>query len=269
MASQLVWLITGATSGYDLAVQALSRSERVIATGRAQSIAKLDELAARGAEILELDVTAPIETLQAVAKKAMEIYGTVNVLVNNAGYVCSGTIEEITPQETFDQFNTNFFGALNVTRAFLPYMREKKTGTIVWISSIYGWIGPAYTGIYAATKWALRGVSQSLDSEISPLGLRASAAILDSNNIPDYEGPAGDMEAMFQAFNWNQPGDPIKGVQAIIDVVRGEGVAKGKAFPSDLLLGSDCYKAVEESTKYNSKLLEEWKEVACGADFAN
>jgi len=287
MASQqkeLVWLITGASSGlgYQLVIEALSRHEKVIATSRARSIAKADELKIRGAEVLELDVTAPLETLREVAKKAMAIYGRVDVLVNNAGYGQLGTIEEVTPEETYAQFNTNFFGALNVTRAFLPYMRENKTGTVVWLGSMYGLIGNAYIGIYAATKWALRGVSLSLHGEVSPIGLRSicvnfgyfrTAGIEPGHlatklsTIPDYKELADSVNGSIQAYNWKQPGDPVKGVKIIIDVIRGEGEAEGKPFPPELVLGPDCYNTAKEESSKNSRLLDEWKDVSCSTDF--
>jgi NAD(P)-dependent dehydrogenase (short-subunit alcohol dehydrogenase family) len=139
-----------------LALAVLERGHRVIATSRARSLPKLAELEERGARILELDVVAPLSKLQEVAKKAVEIYGKIDVVVNNAGYVAFGALEENTyvssllatrsliyrvdsPQETVDQFDTNVFGGLNVARAFLPYMRPRATGTIVWIGSLAGY----------------------------------------------------------------------------------------------------------------------------------
>ncbi|PPQ72169.1 hypothetical protein CVT26_006888 [Gymnopilus dilepis] len=244
--TSLVWLITGASSGlgYELAQQALLRSEKVIATGRSgKSFTNLDGLKAQGAQIRELDVTSPLETLREVAREAVEIYGRIDVLVNNAGYVCNGTIEETTPQETYDQFNTNLFGAINVVRAFLPYMRDKKSGTLVWISSLYGVVSGPYWGNYIGTKWAMRGISRSIHEEISSLGLRSicieyghtRSPVLEPGRrkpkglaIPDYEDIVSCHEANAQAMNGKQPGDPVKCTQAIIDTVRGEGAATGK-----------------------------------------
>ncbi|KAG8895573.1 hypothetical protein FRB99_000457, partial [Tulasnella sp. 403] len=129
--NQLVWLITGTSSGVgrDLTLEALKRGDKVIATARNTS--KIDPaLRANGAELLQLDVTDSLDNLKIVAGRAIGIYGRVDVVVNNAGYVLVGAIEENTPEETFAQFNTNVFGALNVTRAFLPHMRKRKSGTI-------------------------------------------------------------------------------------------------------------------------------------------
>ncbi|KAF8148854.1 hypothetical protein B0H34DRAFT_735591 [Crassisporium funariophilum] len=284
MASQLVWLITGTTSGLgrELALEALKRGEKVIATGRARSMAKLDDLKSRGADILELDVTSPLETLHAVAKKANAIHGRIDVLVNNAGYILVGAIEESTPEETLQQFNTNVFGALNVSRAFLPYMRAKKTGTVIFLGSLGGWKSTPYAGLYASTKLILRGISETLHDEISPFGLRSicfdfgyfRTDFLTADNrapkvsrISDYQELAETVDGALQAYNGNQPGNPLKGVQVMVDVVKGEGLATGKAFPSCVVLGTDCYNAAKTSSLNSITRLEEWKDVSVSTDF--
>ncbi|KAF5340171.1 hypothetical protein D9758_014998 [Tetrapyrgos nigripes] len=194
---QLVWVITGTSSGlgHDLTLAALARGDKVIATARARSIGTLDDLNAKGADTLELDVTAPLDTLKEVAKKAVEIHGRVDVVVNSAGYILAGALEENTrrlpsfgaiihfisiPTRRYRNvyYSTNVFGALNVTRAFLPYMRQRKTGTIVWMGSLTGWISGPAAGLYCTTKYALRGISGTLHEEISPLGLRSTVSTL-------------------------------------------------------------------------------------------
>ncbi|CAA7268709.1 unnamed protein product [Cyclocybe aegerita] len=284
MAPQLVWLITGTTSGLgrELALEALKRGDKVIATGRARSMAKLADLQAKGADVVELDVISPLESLQEAAKKAAAIHGRIDVLVNSAGYIMFGAMEENTPQETLDQFNTNVFGAINVTRAVLPYMREKKTGTIVFAGSIVGWESYPFAGIYAASKWALRGISETLHDEISPLGLRSicvdfgyfRTALLESDRrvtkptaIADYREAVEQFEVFIQSVNGKQPGNPLKGVEVVADVVRGEGSAAGKPFPKGLALGTDCYNTAKKATEEAAKRLEEWKEVSFSTDF--
>ncbi|KAF8874875.1 hypothetical protein CPB84DRAFT_1829302 [Gymnopilus junonius] len=284
MASRLVWLITGTTAGLgrDLALEALKRGEKVIATGRARSVDKLDELKAKGADILELDVTSPLETLQKIAKTAVAIHGRIDVLVNNAGYILVGALEESTPQETLDQFNTNVFGALNVSRAFLPYMRERKTGTVIFIGSIGGWRPAPYAGLYSATKWVLRGISETLHTEISPLGLRSihfdfgyfrTSLLQPSQRAPkvarisDYKEISDRVEQGLQKYNGKQPGNPLKGVEVMVDVVRGEGIAKGKAFPPFVGLGTDFYDIAKQETSKALNYLEDWKEVSFSTDF--
>lgn len=284
MSSPLVWLITGTSTGLgrDLALEALKRGEKVIATGRSRSIAKLDDLKAKGADVIELDVTSPLETLHEIAKKAVEIHGRIDVLVNNAGYILVGALEENTPQETFDQFNTNVFGALNVTRAFLPYMREKRTGTVIFLGSLGGWKSTPYAGLYSTTKWALRGISETLHDEISPLGLRSvcidfgyfRTSFLESDQrapkvsrIPDYKETSDAAEAALQAYNGKQPGNPLKGVQVMVDLVRGEGQAAGKPFPRGLALGTDSYNVAKNSSHQALERLEIWKDVSFSTDF--
>ncbi|KAK7021903.1 hypothetical protein VNI00_017192 [Paramarasmius palmivorus] len=294
--SPLVWLITGTSTGFgrELALAALHRGDKVIATTRARSFSQLDDLKAQGAETIQLDVTAPLEELQEIAKKAVAICGQVDVVVNNAGYGTIGAIEENTTQETQEQFNTNFFGAVNVTRAFLPYLRERKTGTIIFIGSVLGWIfkvlillnlvrAQPSLGLYSTTKWALRGLSGTLHDEIAPLGLRSTCidlgyfrtALLDPTHrkpynprIADYNEVTGEFEAMLQAYHNNQPGDPSIAAQIIVDIVHGEGTAKGKAFPRSIQLGPDCYKAVKHECEQTLRRIEEWKDVSLSTDFA-
>ncbi|KDQ56698.1 hypothetical protein JAAARDRAFT_157871 [Jaapia argillacea MUCL 33604] len=284
---QLVWLITGTSSGMgrNLSLAALARGDKVIATARHNSLAKLDDIKAEGAESIGLDVTASLDELKETAKAAVEIYGRVDVLVNNAGYMLVGALEENTPEETLNQFNTNVFGALNVARAFLPYMRERKSGTIVWLGSVGGWQGNPSFGVYCASKHAVRALSQTLNVEISPLGLRSicvelgafRTAFLSAGSrssytprIDDYKQITTRSTAGVEAFNQKQPGDPKKGVQVIIDLVRGEGVAEGKGkdeIPGVINLGSDCYETVKGVCEGNLKRLEAWKDVSKSTDF--
>ncbi|KAK0194678.1 hypothetical protein F5146DRAFT_1102120 [Armillaria mellea] len=268
--SQLVWLITGTSTGIgrDLALAALARGEKVIATARARSVHQIGDLKDKGAETLELDVTAPLDELKEIAEKAVGIYGRVDVLVNNAGYILAGALEEST--------------YVLIARAFLPYMRARRTGTIVWVGSIGGWRSVPNAGLYGATKWALRGISETLHVEVQPLGLRSicidlgyfRTSFLTADHrkphvarIDDYKELTGKVEAAFQAYNSNQPGDPKKGVQVMLDVVRGEGVAQGKEFPKSLLLGSDCFGSVQKQLDDYLKLQSEWETVSKSSDF--
>ncbi|KAJ2931094.1 hypothetical protein H1R20_g5975, partial [Candolleomyces eurysporus] len=282
--SPLVWLITGTSSGIgrDLALAALSRGDKVIATARGRTVSKLEDLKNAGAATLELDVTSPLEKLHQVAKEAVGIYGRVDVLVNNAGNMLVGALEETTPEETLNQFNTNVFGALNVARAFLPYMREKKSGIIMWMGSIVAWESFPYGGLYSATKWALRGISETLNDEISPLGLRSvcldfgyfrTAFLGDTqrgppvSRIPDYQPLTDIVEARFQAYNGKQPGNPAVGVKLLVDLAHGTGLFEGKASPASINLGSDSYSAAKKASENALSRLEEWKAVSYSTDF--
>lgn len=285
MPSQLVWLITGTSSGLGryLTIAALKRGDKVIATARGRSLSKLDDLRTRGADVLELDVTAPLDKLHEIAKKAIAVHGRVDVLVNNAGYILVGAVEENTPEESLDQFNTNVFGALNVSRAFLPYMRERKTGTIVWFGSLGGWRSVPTAALYATTKAAVRSISTTLHDEISPLGLRSICVDFgyfrtsflapdhrtpEVSRIADYAAVSEKVNAALEAYNGNQPGNPEKGVEVIVDVIHGDGVAAGKAFPTVLSLGSDTYGVVKNACESTLAGLEEWREVTLSTDFA-
>jgi len=283
MSKQLVWLVTGTSSGFgkELSFALLERGDKVISTTRARSLSKLNELKEKGAATLELDVTAPLSELHAIAAKAVAIYGHIDVVVNNAGYVITGALEEYSPEQTYEQFNTNVFGGLNVARAFLPHMRPRKTGTIVWIGSVGGYVGYSGMGLYCATKYATRCISEALHEEVSPLGLRSvvfepgyfRTDVLTADNrlnhgggIPDYEPIVRARKEGLDAYNHNQPGDPKKGVNVIIDVVKGEGVAKDKEFTPAVLLGSDCYREVKKTLTEAIATFDEWKEISTSTD---
>ncbi|KAF9044983.1 hypothetical protein BJ165DRAFT_1474683 [Panaeolus papilionaceus] len=280
----LVWLITGTSSGLgrELALAALERGDKVIATTRGRSMHKLEDLKEKGADTLELEVTSYVDTLKEVAKQAVAIHGRIDVVVNNAGYCQAGTVEEVSAEETYDQYNTHVLGAMNVSRAFLPFMRERRTGTILFVGSVYGYIGQGATGIYSSSKWALRGLAMAMHEEIAPLGLRASCIdfgffrtpILEAGQrapevyrIPDYQEVVDKVEGIFKEYNGKQPGDPRKGVRVIVDMVRGEGFATGKKFPTGLCLGPDCYQMAKDALEGTLARIEEWKDATCSTNF--
>ncbi|KAL0071229.1 hypothetical protein AAF712_001795 [Marasmius tenuissimus] len=279
----LVWLITGTSSGFgrELAIAALERGDWVIATSRARSFSRLEDLEQKGAKILELDVTAPLEQLNEITKRAVAFYGKIDVLVNNAGYLHIGTLEESTPQETYDQFNTIVFGALNICRAVLPFMRQRRTGTIAFIGSIGGWGGLANVGLYIAAKHALRGLSSTLHQEISPLGLRSICVDLgyfrtaflkegrclqSATRLDDYRQIAEESREVLQAADGKQAGDPVKGARVLIDLVHADGM-KGRPFPTNIQLGSDCYTGVKNIYEQALNNLDNWKDISCSTEF--
>ncbi|KZV65485.1 short chain dehydrogenase [Peniophora sp. CONT] len=284
MPSPLVWLITGTSSGLgrDFVLAALKRGDKVIATARGQSVEKLDDLKAQGADILELDVTAPLSDLQAIAAKAITIYGTIDVLVNNAGYVEFGSIEESTPEETQSQYNTNVFGLLNVTRAFLPHLRERRTGTIVFIGSMAGWYGSPGMGLYTSTKHAVRALAESLAKEVAPFGIKVlniepgyfRTPILQPGRFTKYEarvpayqpivGPENDFQI---AASGKQAGDPVRAAQVLMELVHGDGAVKGKKIPVTIGLGSDYYEEVKAFAARTLKRVEDWGEISKSTDF--
>jgi NADP-dependent 3-hydroxy acid dehydrogenase YdfG len=276
MSQQRVWLITGANSGFgtEFVHQILARGDKVIATGRNPN--KLAVLANTEAHLLKLDVTFPLSELQQIVKEAVNVYGRIDVLVNNAGYIEMGTIEESTPESTFQQFNTNVFGLLNVTRAVLPYMRERRSGAIVNIGSAGGWQGYAGSGLYCATKFTVTGLSEALKEEVKPFGievhciepgyfatslLTASNLSLNKNaSIKDYEPLNKSLEEAFQTTSGNQPGDPVKGVRRMIEAVTHTGYAEDKEVPVRVVLGKDAYEISGRILERMQKERQEWKE---------
>ncbi|KAF9045077.1 hypothetical protein BJ165DRAFT_1389033 [Panaeolus papilionaceus] len=280
----LVWLITGASSGLgrDLVLAVLERGDKVIATARAGSLHKLEDLKEKGADVLELDVTSPVDTLKQQAENAVAIHSRIDVLVNNAGYCLAGTVEEVTSEETYDLFNTHVLGPMNVTRAFLPHMRPRRTGTLVFSGSLYSHTSEGALGIYAATKHALRAMVIGLHDEISQFGLRATCIdfgyfrtpVFDPGHrvpeiyrVPDYKELVEKLESLFAQFSGKQPGDPHKAGRAIVDLVRGEGLATGKLLPTAVCLGPECYQGVKEASENKLKSLEEWKDLSYSTNY--
>ncbi|KAF5310146.1 hypothetical protein D9619_010394 [Psilocybe cf. subviscida] len=283
MSSQpFVWVITGCSTGVgrEMAIAALKRGDKVIATTRAESFHKIKDLTPLGADILTLDVTSSLDELKQIATQAVAIYGHVDAVVNNAGFVLSGSYEETTHEDTLTQFNTNVFGALNVSRAFLPHMRSRRSGTIAFIGSCWGWIGVSFVGLYVASKFALRGISETLHYEIAPFGLQSLcfdsgcfrtpvlAKIERTINIPDYKEAGEAHDAMRKSFDGAQRGDPVRGSNAIIDIIKGEGLAAGKKIPvNGFAIGVDAYGTVKKSAEDVLERLEEWKEVTLSTDY--
>jgi NAD(P)-dependent dehydrogenase (short-subunit alcohol dehydrogenase family) len=156
---QLTWLVTGTSAGFGAVFvkKILARGDKVIATAR--TLSKIQHLKEAGASIVELDVTAPQSVIDAKAKEALAIYGGIDVLINNAGYVALGTLEDVTAEQWQQQYNTNVFGVVNVTRAFTPHFRGKKNGFVVFVGSAGGWNGSSAAGPYCSSKFALEGLS--------------------------------------------------------------------------------------------------------------
>jgi len=235
---QLVWFITGASTGFgrELAEQTLRAGYRVVATAR-----KPDQLAdfashyPETALTLALDVTDQTSVDRAVSA-AIEHFGRVDVVVNNAGYGLAGAIEEATEAEYMPVFETNLFGLIRVTKAFLPHLRKQRSGQIVNLSSMAGLVGFAGWGYYNATKFAVNGFSEALALEVEPLGIHvtviepgpfrtdflgrsgAEAAL----RIPDYDATAGKIRDYRQDQAGKQKGDPVRAIEAIIAAVESD-----------------------------------------------
>ncbi|KAI5477884.1 hypothetical protein MNV49_005777 [Pseudohyphozyma bogoriensis] len=275
------WFITGCSVGFgrELVLALLARKHKVVATAR--RLDSIRDLHRNGAFIYEWDVTEGLECLQRKAKEIDEKVGGVSVVVNNAGFYIDGALEETTPEDDKRIFDTNVFGLMNTTRAWLPHLRARKTGTIINLSSIAGLHGEGALGLYNATKFAVEGLTEALHEEISHLGLNAmvvSPGYFRTNflasppppsglQIPDYAAISTAMRSALVAVNQNQPGDPVKGVNVIIDVVLGEGKMEGKKeMPVRLPLGRDAFGVLEDVARRAKETVEEWKGIAGDTD---
>jgi NAD(P)-dependent dehydrogenase (short-subunit alcohol dehydrogenase family) len=230
-----VWFITGASSGFGraLAEEVIGRGERVVVAAR--NVDAMRDLVDRAHDrvlALRLDVTKP-DQIRASIARSNERFGDVDVLVNNAGYSMVGAVEETSEAELRTLMETMFFGAVALTRELLPRMRERKTGTIVQLTSVGGLTTAAGFGPYCAAKHALEGLSECLAKEVAPFGIRVlivepgafrtslfGSALRKMPPIDAYAPTVGPTRAFASGANGVQPGDPLKAAKAIADAVR-------------------------------------------------
>lgn len=271
------WFITGASSGLGraLAEAILERGWRAAITSR--NTEALAELASRHGDralVLQLDVTDKASIDQAVAA-AQRHFGAIDVLVNNAGYGYLAAIEEGDDREIRDQFETNVFGLIAVTKRVLPGMRAQRHGHIFNISSLGGLIAFAATGYYHATKFAVEALSESLSHEVAPLGIKltivepgafrtdwAGRSMIESGTmIDDYAETAGKRRQATRAVSGNQPGDPARAAAAMITAYEAEEP------PLRLLLGAPALKIARERLDTLRANFDAWAETTLSADF--
>ncbi|KAF7353784.1 Short-chain dehydrogenase/reductase family protein [Mycena venus] len=251
-----VFLITGCSSGLgrELALTALKSGYRVIATAR--RIEALSLLEQHGAKVLTLDITSSETELAKFAASAIAIYGRVDYLVNNAGFLQGGAIEEVSPSEALRQFNTNFFGLVNTTNAFLPHFRERRSGTIVNISSQGSSLGTPGGGIYCASKAAVDAVSDTWAHELAEYNIRSISVqpgafrteVLKSTNvslaatfIEGYQLAHGVIDYMGKGAGL-EPGDPTKAAESILEFVADP---KRKQLPLRFVVGDDAFASLK------------------------
>ena len=199
--SEKVWFITGTSRGFgrEWAIAALERGDKVAATARDTST--LDDLSAKYGNALfpiRLDVTDRDADF-ATVKQAHDHFGRLDVVVNNAGYGQFGFIEELSEQDARDQIETNVFGALWITQAALPFLREQRSGHIIQVSSIGGISAFPNVGIYHASKWALEGFSQALAQEVAPFGIHVTL-IEPGGFDTDWAGPSSKRAEPLPAY---------------------------------------------------------------------
>jgi NAD(P)-dependent dehydrogenase (short-subunit alcohol dehydrogenase family) len=254
-----VWFITGAGRGMgvDIAKAALAAGNKVVATGRnintvTKAIGVSDDLL-----VVKLDVTNPAEA-EAAVQAAVDRFGRIDVLVNNAGNFYAGFFEEITPEDFRAQVETNFFGPLNVTRAVLPVMRAQRSGLVVQISSTAGVNGGEFTSAYAASKFAVEGWIESLTPEVAPFGIhtmlvepgffRTELLTPESTSyaeptIADYAEKTRQTVTAWSGMSGLQGGDPAKLATALIQL------ASQDETPLRWAAGADAVKELERKAQ--------------------
>ncbi|KIW06124.1 uncharacterized protein PV09_03291 [Verruconis gallopava] len=278
----LVWLITGCSSGFgeQFVRSAISRGDKVIATAR--NLDKIRHLEVDGVIIMRLDVTDEVQSINSAIEKAISIHGRIDVLVNNAAYVTIGLVEDLRHEDYLAQFNTNLFGTIKVTQAVLPHFRQRRSGTLLFLSSLSGWIGHPGCSAYAGSKFALEGWAESLSGEVASFGIRTllvepgryRTKLLSSgnmkpttSNIPDYAEYSKNLVAAISGESGKQPGDPVKLVETVVDLVRGEGIAWGKQIPFRLPMGLDCYDEILNKLEETKRMLQIWGDVIRSTNF--
>jgi NAD(P)-dependent dehydrogenase (short-subunit alcohol dehydrogenase family) len=272
-----VWFITGCSTGFgrELAEAVLARGYRAVVTAR--NTDALTEVVADqedSALVVALDVT-DADQAEAAVKAAIDRFGRIDVLVNNAGIGYFGAIEESDEAEVRRMFEINVFGLARMIHLALPEMRARRSGTIVNISSIGGIRAFPAVGYYNGTKFAVEGISEALSQEVAPLGIKVlivepsgfrtdwagRSANETQNPIADYDATAGRNKGTIRGYSGAQPGDPKRAVAAIIRAVEAEDP------PLRLLLGKAALAGARGKIELLKKDFEAWADVTEGADF--
>ncbi|USQ94433.1 oxidoreductase [Caulobacter sp. RL271] len=271
------WMITGVSGGLgrEIARAALARGDVVVGTVRKPEAAAAFEAFAPGrAHGVVMDVTDTAAATAAVAR-AESVTGTIDVLVNNAGYGLVGAVEEASLEEVRAQFETNVFGPLAVLKAALPAMRARRAGRIINITSVSGLAVWAGTGVYCASKWALEGLTQTLAQEVAELGIKVvnvapgglrtdfaqGSKTIVAEKFADYDGLARDAERIMADHAGQEPGDPTKAALAILTIADAEDP------PLHLLLGEDALKYAGYAAQGLAADIDAWKALTLSIGF--
>ena len=271
-----VWLITGSSRGLGraLAEATLVAGHRLVATAR--DPARLADLVERYPDQIRpfaLDVTDPHAACDAVSA-AIESFGRLDVLVNNAGYGNVRPIEDTSLAEFRAQIETNLFGVINVTKAAIPRMREQGSGHIIQLSSVGGRVGAMGRAPYSTAKWGIEGFSEVLAKEVGPLGIKvtiiepggfrtdfAGSSTTLEEGRPEYDSTVGAAARFQRDYNGSQPGDPAKAAAVILQVAGMEDP------PLRLLLGSDAVRTVEQADLARTESDRRWRRLSLSTDF--
>ena len=277
MSDKRVWFITGCSSGIgrSIAVKALNNGYRVVVTSR--NIDKLKDIKNDYGEqvlVLSLDVT-DTSRISGAVQSALRSFGRIDVLVNNAGYGLVGALEEYTEEEMHENFNTNFWGAVAVTRLVLPVMRENRSGHIINISAGAAVNNEKGFSIYAASKAALDMVGEALSWELKLHGIRVTNVVPGpfrtdfikrslkraENRIEEYDNTSGKFIELLGKIDGKQPGDPDKAADAVLAIVNDENS------PLYLYLGAYAYRTANKKISKIRKYLDDWEDIGLHTDF--
>jgi NAD(P)-dependent dehydrogenase (short-subunit alcohol dehydrogenase family) len=276
-AQNKTWLITGCSSGlgHALAKEVLAQGYNAVVTARKiEDVQQLAKDYPETALAASLDIT-DLDQIATVIKQAEEKFGSVDVLINNAGYGYRAAVEEGEDKEVRKLLDTIFFGTVYMIQAVLPGMRSRRSGTIMNVSSIGGRYAAPGSGYYSAAKFAVEGMSDALRKELAPLGIKvtviepgafrtefAGRSLKGSEmEIDDYKDTVGPRRKQNDKTSGNQQGDPQKAAQAIIKIEEGDKV------PFRLLLGSDAIDGIRKELSSQQQELEDWLEVSSSTDY--
>ncbi|HBZ14831.1 oxidoreductase [Pantoea sp. NPDC088449] len=271
-----VWFISGCSTGFgrELAQQTIARGFNTVVTAR--DVSKVQDLVSGrdNALALALDVTDQASIEQAV-NAALAKFGSVDVLVNNAGYGYQSSVEEGEEKEIRAQFDANVFGLFALTRAVLPAMRKARSGHIINITSVAGFIGFASSGYYSASKHAVEGWSDSLALETAPLGIHVTCVEpgpfrtdwagrslhQTPSKLPEYAETAAARMKSTSEYSGTQAGDPARAASAMIAITEHANP------PRHLVMGAWGYDAVTNKLKERLTQIEAWKQTSIETDF--
>jgi NAD(P)-dependent dehydrogenase (short-subunit alcohol dehydrogenase family) len=272
------WFITGASRGFGalFVKEALDRGDNVVAAARNPQLL-VEKFGARPNLLaIKLDVTNEDQAREAI-RQAVDRFGRIDVLINNAGFGLLGAVEEISGAEVEAVYRTNVFGLLSVTRAALPQLRRQRSGHIISISAIAGYQSWPGWAVYASTKFAIEGISEGLAMEVKPLGIKVTIVepgffrtdFLDGQSlticptvIEDYAETTGTMRQAAVSSNHKQPGDPARMAKALLRIVDDPNP------PLRMPFGSDTVATIEAKNAFVAKELNNWRTLAISTDFA-
>lgn len=277
--SERVWFITGVSSGFGrtLAEEAARAGDKVIGTVRqAKQIEEFNAISPGSTFAYILDVTRP-DGVKATVEAAFKHFNRLDIIVNNAGFGLLGAVEEVSVEEYRQVMETNFFGALLVTQAVLPYLRAQQRGHILQMSSTSGFRGTTGFGAYNASKFALEGMSEALAQEVGPLNIKVTivepgpfrtnftgAGIkVAKRQMEEYDSTAGVFKAAMQAGHNEQAGDPTKAAKVLLELVNADNP------PLHLPLGQFAFNVIRAKLHQMQQNLDDWENIASKTSFDN